>query len=167
MTLQTKDVVTVLQEDDSVILNCTYHKESTEDIANNNIRWQKQIENAFKDIAMFSPPGAKKPFIVKDMQPVYSNRTELIAPNTSLSAVVIIKDPVCGDGGTYRCRIEYVSDSSEKNQTSRTVVEFDCKYIFIIYANIYLLKQFTRKNNFKINFNIFENLNCKEHFKAN
>lgn len=143
--MQTKDVVTVLQEDDSVILNCTYHKESTEDITSRNIRWQKEIENAFKDIAMFSQPGDKIPFIEKDMQPAYSNRTTLIAPNTSLSAVVIIKDPVCGDGGTYRCWIEYYSDNSEKIQTSRTVVEFDCKYIFIIYAYIYLLKQFTRK----------------------
>lgn len=127
LTMQTKDVVTVLQEDDSVILNCTYHKESTEDITSRNIRWQKEIENAFKDIAMFSQPGDKIPFIEKDMQPAYSNRTTLIAPNTSLSAVVIIKDPVCGDGGTYRCWIEYYSDNSEKIQTSRTVVEFDSK----------------------------------------
>lgn len=77
---------------------------------------------------MFSPPGKRKPFIVKKHHPLYNNRTILIAPNTSLSAVLIIKDPICSDEGIYQCWIEYYSDSSVKNNTSQTIVGFFGKY---------------------------------------
>lgn len=127
MTLQTKDVVTISQEDNSIVLNCTYHKESNEEISNRNIRWQKQIGDKFKDIAMFSLPGGPSPVVVKEMQPLYDNRTELIAPNSTLAAVLIIKNPVCSDEGIYQCKIVYFSDDSEKNQTSSSVVELEGK----------------------------------------
>lgn len=127
LTLQTKDVVTISQEDNSIVLNCTYHKESNEEISNRNIRWQKQIGDKFKDIAMFSLPGGPSPVVVKEMQPLYDNRTELIAPNSTLAAVLIIKNPVCSDEGIYQCKIVYFSDDSEKNQTSSSVVELEGK----------------------------------------
>lgn len=127
MTLQTKDVVKISQEDNSIVLNCTYHKESNEEISNRNIRWQKQIGDKFKDIAMFSLPGGPSPVVVKEMQPLYDNRTELIAPNSTLAAVLIIKNPVCSDEGIYQCKIVYFSDDSEKNQTSSSVVELEGK----------------------------------------
>lgn len=130
-------IASILQNDNRIILNCTYNKEKEEDISKRNIKWQKQIGDEFIDIAVFSPPGGQEPFIEKEMQHSYNNRTELIAPNTSLAAVMIIKDPVCSDGGTYRCWIQYYSDSSSKVKTNQTVVEFDCKYIFIIYAYIF------------------------------
>lgn len=89
-----------------------------------NIKWQKQIGGKDKNLAIFFPPGGSAPFIYGDMQPLYKNRTELIAPNTSLSSVMIIKDPVCNDEGRYQCQIEYFSDNLEKNQASRSVVRF-------------------------------------------
>lgn len=95
LTLQTKDVVTISQEDNSIVLNCTYHKDAKEAISDRDIRWQKQIGDKFKDIAVFSPPIGPSPFVVKEMQPFYDNRTELIAPNSTLAAVLIIKDRSC------------------------------------------------------------------------
>lgn len=144
-------IALILQNDNRIILNCTYNKEKEEAISQRNIKWQKQIGDEFKDIAVFSPPGGQKPFIEKKMQNFYNNRTELIGPNTSLAAVMIIKDPVCGDGGTYRCWIQYYSESSIKEKTNQTVVEFDCKYIFIIYVYIYFFLKLIRTT--------FENLN--------
>lgn len=122
MTVHTEDVVANLQKNNSIILNCTFHKDSNEEISNRNIRWQKLIGVKFEDIAMFSPPSGQEPFIIKKMQLLYNNRTELIAPNTSLSAVMIIKDPECSDEGTYQCLIKYFSDFSEKTRTSQSMV---------------------------------------------
>lgn len=89
-----------------------------------NIKWQKQISGKNENLAIFFPPGGSAPFIYGDMQPLYKNRAELIAPNTYLSSVMIIKDPVCNDEGRYQCQIEYFSENFEKNQTSRSFVEF-------------------------------------------
>lgn len=129
--MHTNDV-TILQEDNSIILNCTYQIYGEEYISNRKIKWQKQINDEPKDIAMFSPPGGPRPFIEEEMQPFYNSRTELIAPNTSLSAVLIIKDPVCSDEGIYQCWIEYYPSQvvSETTETMRSIVEFECKYIF-------------------------------------
>lgn len=99
--------------------------DDNEDVFNTVIKWQKQSGDGFKDIATFLPYGYPKHFIVKDMQPVYNNRTELIAPNNSLAAVMIIKDPICSDEGTYRCLIEYYSDIAPKSDISRSFVEFN------------------------------------------
>lgn len=129
--MQTKDVVTILHGENDIILNCTYKKDSKEDISNRKIRWQKLIDGKYENIAMFSPPSGQEPFIVRDMQLLYNNRTDLIAPNTSLSAVMIIKDPVCSDEGRYRCWIEYYSDKSEKFQTSGSIVEFHGIYYLL------------------------------------
>lgn len=98
-------------------------------ISDGNIRWQKQIGGIFTDIALFSPPGGLKPFIGGDMEPLYNNRTELIAPNTSLAAVMIIKNPICSDGGIYQCRIEYFNDTVPKVETSSSVVSFNGKFV--------------------------------------
>lgn len=132
MTLQTNNVVVNLPEDNSIILNCTYQIDGEEYISNRKIIWQKQINGEHKVIAIFSPPGGQLPFIEKEMQPFYNTRTELIAPNTSLSAVLIIKDPVCSDEGIYQCWIEYYPSQvgSETTQTMPSIVEFECKYIF-------------------------------------
>lgn len=134
MTLQTEDVIAILKEDNRIILNCTYQEELKVEISNRDIRWRKLIGGELKNIAVFSPPGGQDPFIPKDMEPLYINRTELIAPNTSLSAVMIIKNPVCSDEGIYQCWIQYFSDEVLKTQTSRSFVEFECKYTFMIYA---------------------------------
>lgn len=115
----------ILHKDSRIILNCTAHKDDNEDVFNSVIKWQKQSGDGFKDIATFFPDGYARDFIVKDMQSVYINRTELIAPNNSLAAVMIIKDPICSDEGTYRCLIEYYSDSAPKSEISRSFVEFN------------------------------------------
>lgn len=128
--MKTEDVI--FEEGDIIILNCTYHKNDIEYVSSRNIIWQKQTDDYFKDIAMFSPPGDQKPFIVRDMQSLYSNRTKLIAPNISLSAVLIIKYPICSDQGVYRCWIEYYSDSSVYTQNSVAVVNYKCNYFILI-----------------------------------
>lgn len=151
LTVQTEENIIITQEDDRIYLNCTYQMESDkEKINNNKIKWKNKIENTFKDIAVFSPPGGDKPFIGNKMKDSYSNRTELIAPNTSLSAVLIIKDPVCSDNGIYQCFIEsYMPYSSEIIKTSRSVVVFHGKYIlfhFNIILHVYFLFNITKVN---------------------
>lgn len=130
--MHTEDVVAILQEANSIVLNCTYNKDSKEDIAKRHIGWQKQIDGVFEDIAVFSPPGKQEPFIVKEKHPLYSNRTILIAPNSSIAAVMIIKDPVCSDEGIYRCWIIYYSESSVITKTSQTIVGFVGKYVLLM-----------------------------------
>lgn len=131
MTLETDDVI--VQENDSIMLNCTYRNDSRESISNSDIRWQKQIGDTFVDVAAYSPPGGFKPFIVEDMRRFYDNRTKLIAPNTTLAAVLIIKDPSCSDVGTYRCRIRYIYPGSlEKNKTSLSTFSFNVKGIYML-----------------------------------
>lgn len=131
MTLETDDVI--VQENDSIMLNCTYRNDSMEYISNSDIRWQKQIGDEFEDIAAYSPPGGFKPFIVKKMRPFYDNRTKLIAPNTTLAAVLIIKDPSCSDVGTYRCWIRYTyPDSLVQPKTSLSTFSFNGKGIYIL-----------------------------------
>nr|XP_034316384.1 uncharacterized protein LOC117685911 [Crassostrea gigas]XP_034316385.1 uncharacterized protein LOC117685911 [Crassostrea gigas] len=122
LTLKTEDVV--FEEGDNIILNCTYYKDIQEHILSGGIRWQKQIDDYFKDIALYSPPGGLYPFFAKEMWPLYMNRTKLMAPNISLSAVMNIEDPICSDQGVYRCWIKYLSDNSVKLQTSGSVVKF-------------------------------------------
>lgn len=107
-------------------------KDIHEEIFNRGIRWQKQIDDYFKDIALFSPPNGPGPFIIRDMGSLYINRTELIAPSISLSAVLIVKYPICSDQGLYRCWIEYYSRSSVNVQTSSSVVKFKCNFFFSI-----------------------------------
>lgn len=131
--MHTENVVAILQDAKRIILNCTYENDTEEIISDRNIRWKKQIKGVFKDLALFSPPGGQIPFIYGDMQSLYSNRTELIAPNSSLSAVMIIKDPVCSDEGIYQCWIDYFSKSLVTILTSNSTVEFRGKYVFFIY----------------------------------
>lgn len=132
LTMHTENVFSILQDAKRITLNCTYEEDSKETIIM-NIRWKKQFKDVFKDIAFFSPPGGLAPFITGDMQPLYSNRTELIAPNTSLSAVMIIKDPVCSDEGIYQCSIEYISKSSITKKNSLSIVGFSGKYVILVY----------------------------------
>lgn len=131
--MHTENVSAILQDAKRITLNCTYEKDLKEKIADMNIRWKKQIKDKFKVLASFSPPGGIAPFINGDMEPLYSNRTELIAPNTSLSAVMIIKDPVCSDEGIYQCWIEYISKSSVTTNTSLSIVRFTGKYVLLVY----------------------------------
>lgn len=128
LTMETEDVVTNLQEANKFTLNCTYHKENMDRIMDTGIKWQKQINGTFEDIAFFSHAGGAAPFIKKEMKTLYENRTELIGPNTSHSAVMIIKDPVCTDEGTYKCLIQYFEQDSPKVNTVSSVVVFNCKY---------------------------------------
>lgn len=106
VAVKTEDIVVVSQENDSIILNCSFSKKSNEEFG--RIRWQKKLSRYMtRDLAQFSLPGGPKPFIAKEMQDYYKNRTYLIGPNTSLVAVMIIKEPVCGDEGEYYCTIGY------------------------------------------------------------
>lgn len=128
--METEDVVINLQEDNSFTLNCTYHKNSTDDISNRRIKWQKQINGIYEDLAIFSPPGGILPYIPKEKKNLYENRTELIGPNTSLSAVIKIKDPVCTDEGTYKCWIEYYYPTDVRHENAVfSVVVFNGMYI--------------------------------------
>lgn len=143
--MHTENVSAILQDAKRITLNCTYEKDSKEKIADMDIRWKKQIKDEFKVLASFSPPGGLAPFINGDMEPLYSNRTELIAPNTSLSAVMIIKDPVCSDEGIYQCWIEYISKNSVTTNTSLSIIGFSGKYvlwyIFSFYRFMNLIKK--------------------------
>lgn len=128
--METEDVVIDLQEDNRITLNCTYRSDSTDEISDRNIRWQKQINGTFRDVAIFSPPNGIAPYINENMQDFYINRTELIGPNNSFSAVMIIKDLLCTDEGAYKCLIKYyVGVSSEREKTVFSVVVFNSKYI--------------------------------------
>lgn len=125
LTVTTEDVVFDLQKNNRIILNCTCNKDDTEEIRDRDIKWQKQINGTFEDVAFFSPPGRPAPIIQKEMENLYKNRTELIGPNgsnTSLSAVMIIKNPVCNDEGTYRCLIRYFADQSDQEKSNSSVV---------------------------------------------
>lgn len=129
LTIQTEDVIVISQEHNRIMLNCTFHYDSNEQISNSDIRWQKQIGDVFETIAAFSPPDGLKPFVVEGMSPFYKNRTELIAPSqSSLAAVLIIKEPVCSDEGIYRCWIEYIFPGSlGETETSLSTVSFNAK----------------------------------------
>ena len=62
------------------------------------------------------------------MESLYNNRTELIAPTeSSLSAVLILKELVCDDVGVYRCWVEYYSDKAYYVITSLSTVAFKGK----------------------------------------
>nr|XP_022289537.1 nectin-1-like isoform X1 [Crassostrea virginica] len=123
LTLKTEDNDLHLHEETELVLNCTYHKKSNEDIENRDIRWQKWIGNNFKDVALFSPPGGTKPYINGIMESLYNNRTELIAPTeSSLSAVLILKELVCDDVGVYRCWVDYFSKNRNYELTSLSTV---------------------------------------------
>ena len=92
------------------------------------IRWQKRIGNTFKDLARFSSPGGLSPFIVREMESLYSKRTELIAPtDSSLSVILILKELVCDDVGEYRCWVEYYSNKAINVLTSLSMVAFEGK----------------------------------------
>lgn len=131
LTLKTEKVV-ISEDDQNVILNCTYQKSNDERLLDTNIRWRIMLKNKFKDVAIFSPPGGIYPFIEKTMEDLYKNRTKLIAPTISqLSAVMVIKSPVCTDKGTYQCWIQYTVGNSIKLvvESANTSVQFDGKYI--------------------------------------
>lgn len=104
-------------------------RNSTEQILDRFIRWQKQINGTFRDVAIFSPPNGIAPFITENMKDFHINRTKLIGPNTSLSAVMIIKDLLCTDEGAYKCWIKYYVGISEKEKAVSSVVVFKSKYI--------------------------------------
>ena len=134
LTLKTEDIGLLHQETD-LVLNCTYDKEINEVIG--NIRWQKWIGNTFKDVAVFSPPGGLSPFIKREMEILYSNRTELIAPTDgSFSAFFILKKQMCDDVGEYRCWVDYYSDNRNYKSTSLYTFAFKGKTIFIVYGNV-------------------------------
>lgn len=109
LTLITEEVVVISKENKNITLNCTYKTNSPEEvIPDKNIRWRVKVKNVFKDVAIFSRPGGFQPYIAFNMEDLYKQRTELIAPTPSqLSAVMIIKNPVCTDEGTYQCWIQY------------------------------------------------------------
>lgn len=128
LTLDTERNVLFSQENNIIILNCSYHLESGEKISERDIKWQKKIGNVVKDIASFSPPGGQEPYFELDMQDIYKNRTELIASktNASLFAVMIIKDSECTDEGMFQCKIEYFSKTT-KVEIGFSFVEFSAK----------------------------------------
>lgn len=129
LTLNTDSIVQFSQENNIITLNCSYHLDSGESMRDRDIRWQKKIGNEVNDIAHFSPPGGQEPLFEVDMRDLYKNRTELIAPNTSLSAVMIIIDSECTDEEMYQCKIDYFSKSSgsTKEEIGSSFVEFNGK----------------------------------------
>lgn len=132
LTLKTEKLVVISEDDQNVILNCTYQISTDEKISDRYIRWKRMVKNEFKDVAIFSPPGGINPFLEKEIEYLYKNRTELIALTISqLSAVMIIKNPVCTDEGTYQCWIQYTVGASTKDvvESANTSVQFDGKYI--------------------------------------
>lgn len=132
LTLKTERAVVISEDDQKVILNCTYKNSNDEKLLDRYIRWKRMVKNEFKDVAIFSPPGGFDPFIEKTMEDLYKTRTELIAPTISqLSAVMIIENPVCTDEGIYQCWILYTVGNSVRPvvESANTSVQFDGKYI--------------------------------------
>lgn len=141
LTMETEDVL--FQKNDSIVLNCTWHMDSMEDISFYGAIWQKKIGNEFINIAVVSSRGVWL-FDGWNMQPYYRNRAEPITPNTLPSAAMIIKDPVCSDQGVYKCWIKYSSYSNEFDQTSsRSIVTFKGYYIFSV--NQFLVRNYSTK----------------------
>ena len=130
LTLKTEDVGLNLQDNTRVSLNCTFRKENNEEIRDRDIRWQKHIGNSFKDVAIFSPPGGKEPYLEKAVKNVYNNRTDLVAPNSSLSAIMTISNLICDDEGVYRCWIHYFIGENEYTELSNSSVIFTGKYLY-------------------------------------
>ena len=125
LTLKTKDIGLHLHEETDLVLNCSYDKEINEVIGNTDIRWQKWIGDIFEDLATFSPPGGQLPFIVREMESLYSERTELIAPTDgSFCAILILNKLMCDDVGEYRCLVEYYSDKADYVIISLSTVAF-------------------------------------------
>ena len=131
MTLKTEDVVVNLQDNTRVSLNCTFRKETFEKIRDRDIRWQKLIRGSFEDVAIFSSPGGAEPFLAVDVEKIYRNRTDLVAPNSSLSALVIISNVLCNDEGVYRCWIHYFNHVNYKecDEYSNSSVNFTGKIL--------------------------------------
>ena len=124
-----------LQDNTSVSLNCTFRKENFEEIRDRDIRWQKLIRDSFENPAIFSPPGGTKPYINAEVENVNGNRTDLVvvAPNSSLSALVIISNVLCNDEGVYRCWIHYFNyvNSKEFDEYSNSSVIFTGKILYL------------------------------------
>ena len=119
-----------LQDDTRISLNCTFRNENNEEIRDRDIRWQKQIGNSFKDVTIFSPPGGKEPYIDYAVHNVYINRTDLVAPNNSLSAIMTIINLICDDEGVYRCWIHYFIGKTEYAEHSNSYVIFTGKFLY-------------------------------------
>lgn len=132
LTLKTEDVVFISKEDQNFTLNCTFKNSTRDEIPEKFIRWRIMVKDVFKDVALYSTPGRSTPVIEENMEDLYKNRTELIAPTISqLSAVMIIKNPVCTDEGTYQCWIQYYVGSNSAKlvvESANTSVQFDGKY---------------------------------------
>lgn len=127
LILKTDSIVYFSPENNIITLNCSYHLDSGESMRDRDIMWQKKKGNEVKVIATFSPPGGQEPYFEPDTQDFYKNRTELIAPNnTSISAVMIIRNSGCTDEGMYQCRIQYFSGGS-KEEIGSSFVEFSAK----------------------------------------
>lgn len=77
----------------------------------------------------FLPPNGIAPYITDIMENFYINRTELIGPNTSLSAVMIIKNHLCTDEGAFKCWIKYYVGILQKEKALSSLVVFKSKYI--------------------------------------
>ena len=116
-----------LQVDTKISLNCTFRKENNEEIRDRDITWQKKIGNSFKDVANFSPPGGREPYIDPAVENVYINRTDLVAPNYSLSATMTIINLTCDDEGIYRCWIHYFIGNNDYDEYSNSSVIFTGK----------------------------------------
>ena len=116
-----------LQDDSRVSLNCTFRIENNEEIRDRDIRWQKQNGSSFEDVAIFSPPGGKEPYIDNAVEKIYNNRTDLVAPNNSLSAIMTITNLICDDEGVYRCWIHYFIENIEYSEYSDSSVIFTGK----------------------------------------
>ena len=125
--MKTEDVVVNLQDDTRISLNCTFQKENNEEIRDRDIRWQKHIGNSYKDVAVFSLPGGKEPYLVSNE---YNNRTDLFTPNNSLSAVMTITNLICDDEGVYRCWIHYFIGENEYTELSNSSVIFTGKFLY-------------------------------------
>lgn len=149
LTLITEEVIDISKEE-NITLNCTYQTVTEEIISDKNIRWSVRENNVFKDVAIFSRPGGYIPYIAPNMTDLYINRTELIAPTDfQLSAVLIIKSPVCTDEGTYQCSIKYTIGTSDtihvRHKTS--IVQFNGNYISSLCSRIFNVLKSLKKYN--------------------
>lgn len=149
LTLITEEVIDISKEE-NITLNCTYQNATGEIISDKNIRWRVRENNVYKDIAIFSRPGGYQPYIAPNKKDLYINRTELIAPTTfQLSAVVIIKNPVCSDAGRYQCSIQFTIGTSDtiyfRNKTS--IVQFNGNYISSLCSRIFNVLKSLKKYN--------------------
>lgn len=106
----------------SIVLNCTYIIENSEDISYMYIYWKKSIGGRYAKLAEFYPDKYAK---IPEEGDYLRNRSYVTNPgNGSTSAILTINDVRCNDGGDYQCYVWYLPNGARKveDQLDKAVI---------------------------------------------